>query len=429
MSLKNRSKGLFWDYYALFYDSLRGLLPYQELLSRTIKELCIEKEKSIRILDAGCGTGNLAGVIFASQRDRVVLYGIDGSSAMLQRAKHKSLRCDGKIYHARGDLNEQLPYVDSSFDCTVSLNVLYALQDPQRVLQEFWRVMKFGGLLVLANPRVKPKMRDVILAHIRMAVRLDWSKGLSLFVKNLFSFPLFLFTLVLNFLIIKRRAAKNQYHFFNAESLEVLLKNAGFRILNSELAYGNTDIFIVATKILSHTNEQGDLLTAEVAHSKEDFVRIYRLRYNVYCEEMGSLDPRDYPDKLERDRYDPFAVHFLLRKDDEIIGILRLIPETPWGFLMEEAFLLPSNLDRARILEASRLVLQKSVRGYDFSRLLDEAAELWSLEHGYTMWCLTMQIHLFSKRKARGWNIKKLGGVARYHNTEIIPVLRYLIQT
>ena len=155
-------------------------------------------------------------------------------------------------------------------------------------------------------------------------------------------------------------------------------------------------------------------------------MRIYRLRYNVYCEEMHSLDPRNYPEKEERDRYDPFAVHFILRKNQKVIGTLRLIRETPWGFLMEEAFTLPKELDRSKTLEASRIAVYKDLRGGHLINFLCDAGLCWSLERGYSIWCLASQVGLIQFLEESGWNIEKLGPPTDYHATTVIPLLRYL---
>ena len=48
----------FWKRYFKVYDVLNLLIPYQELLNTICDELEIRPEE--RILEAGCGTGNLA---------------------------------------------------------------------------------------------------------------------------------------------------------------------------------------------------------------------------------------------------------------------------------------------------------------------------------------------------------------------------------
>lgn len=70
------------------------------------------------------------------------------------------------------------------------------------------------------------------------------------------------------------------------------------------------------TKLLSKEN---DML---------DHESLYRLRYQVYCNEAHFLDPENYPDGLEFDEFDTVAEHFLTKNtsnNDEIVGTVRLI--------------------------------------------------------------------------------------------------------
>lgn len=168
-------------------------------------------------------------------------------------------------------------------------------------------------------------------------------------------------------------------------------------------------------------------LYIKIAENPSDLNKIYRLRYDVFCQEMHSLAPEDYSEKIECDAYDDFATHLMLCQDNgNLVGTLRMIQDSQNGFLMEEHFVLPTNLDRTKTLEPSRLILASELRGYDLSRLLDEAAEKWSLQNNFHIWCLAIQVHLFKKRFERGWHMQKLGEAAIYHNTFVFPILRYL---
>ncbi len=51
--------------------------------------------------------------------------------------------------------------------------------------------------------------------------------------------------------------------------------------------------------------------TGVVATTNADRARAFRLRFEVYCQEYGYLDPRCYPDGLERDAFDDHAAHVL----------------------------------------------------------------------------------------------------------------------
>lgn len=410
----------FWDWYALMYDSLRHLLPYQELMKQTIEALNI-KEDTIRILDAGCGTGNVALALQEARVQHIRWEGIDFSEAMVARAEAK-LRLTPWASVKKKNLNEPLPYSHASFDRVVCLNALYALSDPRAILKEFSRVLTFGGILVLANPRKNPSIKNVISAHLASIRHLRGRRKYALLMRTFATLPLLSLIVLLNQVVIKRMAARGTYHFFDREELIALLENSGFRILQEEFLYGKTAVFLVATKILSVRDQLDNLMTVEIAHARQDFTALYRLRYDVYCEEMRSLNQGAYPHKEEKDKYDAYAVHFFLRSNGVVIGTLRLIKDTPRGFLMEETFSLPAAIDRVKTVEHSRGIIRKDFRDRGIYSALLEAAYTWQREHGYTTCIGAPNVDKLSSILLKiGWEV--IGEPVPYHNITAIPMM------
>jgi demethylmenaquinone methyltransferase / 2-methoxy-6-polyprenyl-1,4-benzoquinol methylase len=101
-----------------------------------------------RVLDACCGTGDLA---LADERAGGRVVGLDFSERMLERARRKS----ASIEWVRGDLLE-LPFEDASFDAaTVGFGVRN-VADLERSLRELRRVLRPGGrlgILEITTPR------------------------------------------------------------------------------------------------------------------------------------------------------------------------------------------------------------------------------------------------------------------------------------
>src|SRR4029453_14852948 len=90
-----------------------------------------------RVLDACCGTGDLA---IAARKAGADVIGLDFSERMLERARRK----DPEIEWIRGDLLE-LPFEDASFDAaTVGFGVRN-VADLERGLGELRRVLRPGG--------------------------------------------------------------------------------------------------------------------------------------------------------------------------------------------------------------------------------------------------------------------------------------------
>lgn len=119
-----------------------------------------------RVLDAGCGTGHTA-LAFAAQAAEVVA--VDLTEAMLaQGRKLASQRGLANITFKRGDV-ERLPYTDASFDIVTSRYSAHHYPHPQQALAEFARVLRPGGLLLLADV-VSPELpaHDTFLNTIEL---------------------------------------------------------------------------------------------------------------------------------------------------------------------------------------------------------------------------------------------------------------------
>jgi ubiquinone/menaquinone biosynthesis C-methylase UbiE len=99
-----------------------------------------------RVLDVGCGTGNLLRVT-ARAHPGVDLTGLDPDPRMLARARRKTTaRLD------RG-FAQELPYADGEFDVVFSSLMLHHLDDTggNEMLAEVLRVLRPDGVLVLAD--------------------------------------------------------------------------------------------------------------------------------------------------------------------------------------------------------------------------------------------------------------------------------------
>jgi len=138
-----------FDRIAPFYDLMNRVMTAG--LDQRWRRLTVRAvvQPGNRVLDACCGTGDLAVAARAAGAGEVV--GLDFSERMLERARRK----EPAIEWARGDLLE-LPFPDGSFDAaTVGFGVRN-LDDLERGLGELRRVLGPGGrvaILEITRPR------------------------------------------------------------------------------------------------------------------------------------------------------------------------------------------------------------------------------------------------------------------------------------
>src|SRR5437763_8540238 len=137
-----------FDRIAPVYDAMNRIMTagLDQRWRRLTAEVAVREGD--RVLDACCGTGDLA---VADLRAGARVVGLDFSERMLERARRKS----AEVEWVRGDLLE-LPFEDESFAAaTVGFGVRN-VADLERALHELRRVLRPGGrlaILEITTPR------------------------------------------------------------------------------------------------------------------------------------------------------------------------------------------------------------------------------------------------------------------------------------
>ena len=135
-----------------FYEiGYKGFFNYRRVLrfNKIINciEECRKKYSSMRVLDAGCGTGAYS--IFLRRLGYDVV-GIDIDENKM---------CVGRNFREPADLRQgsvlQMPFSGNEFDLVLMTEVLEHIKEPSKVIGEISRVLKNNGMLVLSVPTKK----------------------------------------------------------------------------------------------------------------------------------------------------------------------------------------------------------------------------------------------------------------------------------
>ena len=140
-------KQWFFDAWAVIYDlPLVQRATYRPVHDAVLQTLAARP--AVRVLDLGCGTGQLATRI-KRERPATDVVGCDFSAGMLSRAAG---RCH-QVRWIRGDAG-RLPFNDGTFDVVTSTEAFHWFPDQDAVLREVYRVLTPGGrfLLAMVNP-------------------------------------------------------------------------------------------------------------------------------------------------------------------------------------------------------------------------------------------------------------------------------------
>jgi ubiquinone/menaquinone biosynthesis C-methylase UbiE len=162
--IRQEDIGSVYDRIAPIYD-LWGRLTESKARHRAIELAKIEDGQSI--LEVAVGTG-LAFSEILKRNPNGTNTGIDLSKGMLARAKKRVSRLPEANYTLKAGSAFQLDIEDESIDILVN-NYMFDLipfEDMPRIIEEFRRVLKKGGKLILINmtegERLGSKLYDVV---------------------------------------------------------------------------------------------------------------------------------------------------------------------------------------------------------------------------------------------------------------------------
>jgi len=130
-------------------DHFRGLEAiFHRLRERQASKLVKEFEAGNKFLDAGCGTGLILRHLPAGS------VGLDINQRNTRRAKKHAPRAKLVL----GDIQE-MPFADASFTTIVCTDVLEHLLEPQKALEEIFRILAPQGIAIGSVPAQNPIWR------------------------------------------------------------------------------------------------------------------------------------------------------------------------------------------------------------------------------------------------------------------------------
>jgi ubiquinone/menaquinone biosynthesis C-methylase UbiE len=145
------------------YDLLTRLFGFHRVHDKLIGQA--ELAGAQRVLEIGCGTGNLA-IRAKKSHPSIDVIGSDPDPLALRRAQRKALRLSG-IRFERG-YAQRLPYGDGEFDRVLSSMMLHHLDSDAKTaaVAEIFRVLRPGGRLHLVDMGGGMTAHDGLLARL-----------------------------------------------------------------------------------------------------------------------------------------------------------------------------------------------------------------------------------------------------------------------
>lgn len=125
------------------YVALTGTSLFQDFY-RIVARQVLEKLKAGRVLDIGTGPGRLP-VLLANEGRLLQVTGLDLSAEMVRIATQEAQRRGLKNVSFRQGSAAELPFPDAEFDLVVSTLSFHHWKQPEKALDEIYRVLREGG--------------------------------------------------------------------------------------------------------------------------------------------------------------------------------------------------------------------------------------------------------------------------------------------
>ena len=154
------------DRFLRFYDPLTRLLGAGRARARLLD--AADVPPGARVLDLGCGTGELA-LALARRQPQAKITGLDPDPLALERARAKARAAGADIEWTQGYAG-RAPFPDRSFDHVVSSLVIHHLSSDQKqeAFRDALRLLRPGGALHILDfgpPRTRLDRALTALLH------------------------------------------------------------------------------------------------------------------------------------------------------------------------------------------------------------------------------------------------------------------------
>lgn len=164
---------MIWDKLSPFYDFIEN--TYNGKCFRGIAlEIVNYIDSTDTVLECACGTGILT-VPIACKCQKLVA--TDFSNGMLKQCEKKLKNFTNVSIEKQSIL--QLPYPDNSFDVVVAANVIHLLAEPEKALNEFKRVCKTDGKIIIPTYINNEKKNAILAAKLLGKTGIDFKRQFS----------------------------------------------------------------------------------------------------------------------------------------------------------------------------------------------------------------------------------------------------------
>jgi ABC-2 type transport system ATP-binding protein len=211
--MSDEIKEKYWSRFSATYDENQEYVVGKDFLNEV--KINIGKLADLgEVLELGCGTGNFTESIVKNAKH---VFATDLSDELLEKAK-KRLSSISKITFKKENCYNT-SFELEKFDTVFMANLIHVIENPSKVLQECFRILKDNGLLIITsftNHGMKP------LEIIKLGFRYIkvWGKP------------------------------PRHTHIFSPDSLGSLMESAGFLIEESKILGDKTkSVFLIGAKI------------------------------------------------------------------------------------------------------------------------------------------------------------------------------------
>ena len=157
-----------WDFWADRYERLwvqkYSLSPTRRRIVNRLKKIIGDKNRKYRILDSGCGTGQLLRDIQGEfEGFEIELSGIDFSSGMIAEARRKSEDIDYKVSNI-----EESTGNEKSYEIIVCSHSFPYYKDKAMVIQKFAGLLAEGGCLIIAQASQNNLYDSLVMPFVKL---------------------------------------------------------------------------------------------------------------------------------------------------------------------------------------------------------------------------------------------------------------------